>query len=291
MARASQELSYSFYLQSSPEKVILQSWFQTMALNLCHMSLKHFSKAAASCTENHLSIIRERMEKSNASVTAWRTVCKPLRWKGSHGRSSQGISYTYIMHSTTQLSPAELLHGRPMCTKLHVAGCPLPHSAPLSSQEVAIRVEKNRKRVKHTLIRNVVPSQYPSHVGHTCGWRSLVFFLKHMQVFQTTQSDGRKEDSTPTFCQMDGAGTHVTSHLPLFRRRRVTMNCYLWTLKLHQLYHNQRNTHHMPDQSGSEECLSGLKTLLLNNVLHERKKKWKCLGYSVLNEYKAGRKC
>lgn len=43
-------------------------------------------------------------------------------------------TYRVTPHSTTQFSPAELLHGRPMRTKLHVAGRPLPYSAPLSSQ-------------------------------------------------------------------------------------------------------------------------------------------------------------
>lgn len=62
-----------------------------------------------------------------------------------------------------------MLHGRPMRTKLHVAGRPLPYSAPLSSQQVAIRVGEKRKRVKHTLIRNVVPPLYLSHVSHMCG--------------------------------------------------------------------------------------------------------------------------
>ena len=84
-------------------------WFQTMALNLCHMSLKHISRTERLCTENHLSIIREREEQLNTSTTASMTVCKPLCWKESHGRSSHRISYTYIMqHFTPWLSSHQL---------------------------------------------------------------------------------------------------------------------------------------------------------------------------------------
>ncbi|KAJ8375109.1 hypothetical protein SKAU_G00056890 [Synaphobranchus kaupii] len=56
--------------------------------------------------------------------------------------------YRATAHSTTQRSPAELLHGRPMRTKLHVAGRPLPQSKPLSSEQVAFRVGEKQKKSK-----------------------------------------------------------------------------------------------------------------------------------------------
>ena len=51
-------------------------------------------------------------------------------------------------HSTTQRSQAELLHGRPMRTKLHVAGRPLPANKTLSSRQVALRVRETQKKRK-----------------------------------------------------------------------------------------------------------------------------------------------
>lgn len=48
--------------------------------------------------------------------------------------------YRDTPHSTTQHLPAELLHGQPMCTELHVAGRSLPQRNPLSSTQVTFRV-------------------------------------------------------------------------------------------------------------------------------------------------------
>ena len=56
--------------------------------------------------------------------------------------------YRATPHSTTQLSPAELLHGRPMHTKLHVAGRPLPANKTLSSKQVALIVRETQKKSK-----------------------------------------------------------------------------------------------------------------------------------------------
>ncbi|KAF7645164.1 hypothetical protein LDENG_00209000 [Lucifuga dentata] len=59
--------------------------------------------------------------------------------------------YRATPHSTTQRSPVELMHGRHMRTKLHMAGRPLPKSKPLSSRQSAFRVgEKQRKSKEYT---------------------------------------------------------------------------------------------------------------------------------------------
>ncbi|XP_041940375.1 uncharacterized protein K02A2.6-like [Alosa sapidissima] len=56
--------------------------------------------------------------------------------------------YRATPHSTTQCSPAELLHGRPMRTRLHVAGRPLPQNHSPSLQQVASKVGENQRKSK-----------------------------------------------------------------------------------------------------------------------------------------------
>lgn len=76
--------------------------------------------------------------------------------------------YHATPHSTMQRSPAELLYGRPIRTKLHVAGHPLPHSAPPSSQQIALRVRGKHKKSKTYTDQKRAQLLCPSHVGHMC---------------------------------------------------------------------------------------------------------------------------
>ncbi|KAL2080048.1 hypothetical protein ACEWY4_023841 [Coilia grayii] len=56
--------------------------------------------------------------------------------------------YRATPHSTTQCSPAELLHGRPMRTKLHAAGRPFTQQRALPKEEVISRVEEKQSKSK-----------------------------------------------------------------------------------------------------------------------------------------------
>lgn len=57
-------------------------------------------------------------------------------------------AYRSTPHSTTQHSPAELLHGRPMRTKLHVAGFQISQTTPHSPECVAARVALKQSKSK-----------------------------------------------------------------------------------------------------------------------------------------------
>ncbi|KAJ8364836.1 hypothetical protein SKAU_G00136670 [Synaphobranchus kaupii] len=171
--------------------------------------------------------------------------------------------YRATAHSTTQRSPAELLHGRPMRTKLHVAGRPLPQSKPLSSEQVAFRVgEKQKKSKAYTDHKRGAKGVF-FQCGSYVRVRKPGILPKNQCKFTRPLRVVEKKGQYTTCCQMDDAGTHPTLHLPHCRRRRVTVKCYLWTLKpqQHQLHHKQLWPHHLPDRSGPEEHLIGLRTL------------------------------
>ncbi len=144
--RSPQELSYSFYLQSaagdptelfsdnSPQFVSHE--FETF---LQDRGIVHRKSSV------YYPRVNREIERFNRSLI---DSLQTTSLEGVHKKFPTHIQYRATPHSTTQLSPAELLHGQPMRTKLHVAGRPLPHSAPLSSQQVTIRVGEKLKKSK-----------------------------------------------------------------------------------------------------------------------------------------------
>jgi len=174
------------------------------------------------------------MERLNVLIAAWRIVYKLFHWKENHWKSLQGnlyksIGYNSVFTSWTVAWP----------THAHQTSC--GRTSTSSKQDTVIKTgcsqsERNSGLTQTTSEELKLCSP---ELGHMSGWRNLAFFLKPSVSFPNHSEWWRKEDSISTRCQMEDVGTHLTSHLFLFRKRRVTiaafgqrhsMNVVLWTV-------------------------------------------------------------
>jgi len=57
-------------------------------------------------------------------------------------------TYRATRHATTQRSPAELLHGREMHTKLHISGLQMPKPNTPSHKDTALKVQEKQNKQK-----------------------------------------------------------------------------------------------------------------------------------------------